>query len=210
MNIPAVLGAFIGAAIGATLWAVIALTTGYELGYVAWGIGALVGFGSAYFKGEGTAMGVICAFLALAAIFMGKVVVVGQMAEKEVDKIMQQECSRQVYDQHKQEADALAAIASPEDYPQYMISHGFSKATDPAKVTPEELTDFSERIAPILIDFSQNPLPFEEWQANVRASVRDEFNLPNIVVESLGPIDFIFGIFGIFTAFKIGAREQTS
>lgn len=43
----AVVGGVIGGVIGAAIWAVVALVTGYELGWIAWGTGALVGFGVA-------------------------------------------------------------------------------------------------------------------------------------------------------------------
>ncbi|ODM28216.1 hypothetical protein A7W90_17235 [Clostridium sp. Bc-iso-3] len=38
-----ILGGFVAALIGAALWAAIAILTGYQIGYVAMGLGALVG-----------------------------------------------------------------------------------------------------------------------------------------------------------------------
>ena len=43
--VPALLGGLIAAVLGGALWGGIAIWTGYEVGYVAWGVGLLCGFG---------------------------------------------------------------------------------------------------------------------------------------------------------------------
>jgi hypothetical protein len=43
--VPALLGGLIAAVIGGAVWGGIAIWTGYEVGYVAWGIGLLCGLG---------------------------------------------------------------------------------------------------------------------------------------------------------------------
>lgn len=53
MQIPrALLGGLIGGVIGALVWTAVVVFTGYEVGYVAWGIGGLVGFGVQRFCGK--------------------------------------------------------------------------------------------------------------------------------------------------------------
>ena len=66
------IGASIGAILGALIWYGIIYFTEYEIGIVAWGIGALVGFGAAVCGGEGLLMGGISALLALLSISLGK------------------------------------------------------------------------------------------------------------------------------------------
>jgi hypothetical protein len=41
----ALVGGLVAGAIGAGIWAVIAYFTGFELGWIAWGVGLLVGVG---------------------------------------------------------------------------------------------------------------------------------------------------------------------
>lgn len=70
----ALLGAVIGGAIGAGIWAAITVSTGYEIGWIAWGVGVLVGGGAmALSRGEASSTtGAIAALVALAAVGVGK------------------------------------------------------------------------------------------------------------------------------------------
>ncbi len=74
------MGGVIGATIGAVIWIVIGMTTHYEVGYIAWGIGMVTGIGlryAAYLKDieESALQGIVAALLAAAAIVGAKYVV---------------------------------------------------------------------------------------------------------------------------------------
>lgn len=71
-------GALIGGVAGAAIWAAVVKFTGFEIGWVAWGIGALVGLGFRLgAKDLGTpATGVLAAAVALLAVLAGKYTVV--------------------------------------------------------------------------------------------------------------------------------------
>jgi hypothetical protein len=67
------LGGFAGLAaaiIGAVIWAVVTVTTKYQIGFMALGVGALVGFALRIGNG-GKAFGVLGAFLALFGCILG-------------------------------------------------------------------------------------------------------------------------------------------
>jgi hypothetical protein len=67
------LGGFAGLAaaiIGAIIWAVVTVTTRYQIGWMALGVGALVGFALRIGNG-GKAFGILGAFLALFGCFLG-------------------------------------------------------------------------------------------------------------------------------------------
>lgn len=67
------IGATIGGAIGAAVWAGITYGTGYEIGWIAWGIGGVVGLGSAMMnRSGGAAAGLIAAVVSVVAICAGK------------------------------------------------------------------------------------------------------------------------------------------
>lgn len=68
------IGGLVGGLIGAAAWAGIGLGTGYEVGFVAWGIGALVGFGVMLgTRGRGAAAGgAMAVVLAIGSILLGK------------------------------------------------------------------------------------------------------------------------------------------
>jgi hypothetical protein len=65
---------FIGAMIGAGVWLAIVVFTGYEIGYVAWGLGAAAGVGMAagHEDDDGTKAGIIASCMAIVGIFAAK------------------------------------------------------------------------------------------------------------------------------------------
>lgn len=65
---------FIGAMIGAGVWLAIIVFTGYEIGYVAWGLGGAAGVGMAagHEDDDGTTAGIIAACMAIVGIFAAK------------------------------------------------------------------------------------------------------------------------------------------
>ena len=73
MSTRSVIAALGGGAIGALGWGLLAWLLNIELGYAAIGVGILAGGASMLAGGRGTANGLICAAIALAAIFAGKV-----------------------------------------------------------------------------------------------------------------------------------------
>jgi len=72
----AVIGGLVGGAIGALLWAGVVVFTGYEVGWIAWGVGGLVGYGVAKGNEGGgrssTAAGTLAVVIAALAILGGK------------------------------------------------------------------------------------------------------------------------------------------
>ncbi len=72
--IKGIIGAVIGGAIGATIWALISYYTNYEIGWIAWGIGAMVGAGMMVGARDvqSSMCGVIAAVIAVASIVGGK------------------------------------------------------------------------------------------------------------------------------------------
>ena len=73
-----VLGSVVGGAVGAFAWAGVGYATDREIGWIAWGVGALAGYGmSLGLKGAcDRASGIVAALIALAAVGAGKYAVV--------------------------------------------------------------------------------------------------------------------------------------
>ncbi len=71
----AVIGAAIVALVGGLVWAIIVVQSGYEVGFVAWGIGILAGFVVAYLaRGVTVSLQVIAVLAAGFGILLGKYV----------------------------------------------------------------------------------------------------------------------------------------
>lgn len=68
------IGGVVGGIIGAAIWAIISKATGYEIGWIAWGVGGLVGIGVAVGAGDRTSegKGIAAAVIALLAVLGGK------------------------------------------------------------------------------------------------------------------------------------------
>lgn len=88
MIVRGIIGSVLGGAIGAAVWAAIAYFTGFEVGYVAVGVGFLAGLGmSAGAKDDtGTTSGILAAVIALVAIASGKYIAMHAAVDKEASK----------------------------------------------------------------------------------------------------------------------------
>ncbi|WP_226535921.1 hypothetical protein [Fictibacillus halophilus] len=74
-----IIGAFLAAVVGGAVWAVIAIMTEYEIGFVAWAIGGLAGYSVFYLaKGKvNTTHQVIAVIASLIGILLGKYFIFG-------------------------------------------------------------------------------------------------------------------------------------
>jgi hypothetical protein len=81
----ALIGGSVAALVGAALWAVITLTTGYQIGFMAIGVGFLVGLTVGHLgKGTTAAYGILGAALSLAGCVIGNVLAMtGFVAQSE-------------------------------------------------------------------------------------------------------------------------------
>ncbi len=86
--VPALLFGTIAAAVGGAIWAAIVVLTNYEVGWVAWGVGALVGFAVAMGgQVKMPVLGVMAGGLALAGLLVGKILIFVFGSQTLVDEI---------------------------------------------------------------------------------------------------------------------------
>ncbi|MDQ0091997.1 steroid 5-alpha reductase family enzyme [Paenibacillus anaericanus] len=73
-----VIGALLAAIVGGAVWALIAITTEYELGIIAWAIGGLAGYAVSYFAGKRTSVTIqlIAVIASVLGILLGKYFIV--------------------------------------------------------------------------------------------------------------------------------------
>ena len=84
----AIAGAVAAGVAGAAVWAGIALATGYEIGWIAWGIGAAVGATYVKLGGRSAAAPMLCAAIAVASIAAGKYMDFRLSVNSELDEIV--------------------------------------------------------------------------------------------------------------------------
>lgn len=210
-SVKAVAGATIGAAIGALIWGMVAKFTGYELGWVAWGVGALAGFGAAFLGGRGQAMAITAAALALGGIFVGKVYAVELGFEDELQKEAGTYFSTTLYQELIEEGRSIGAT-DPSQYRQFMIDHDYTDAESAGQISDEELDWFSQEQVPQMIDFAADPPDFEAWKSERTdewiGAVRQDVSFISVVLENLGPFDALWAILGLMTAYRVVLQHE--
>ena len=80
----------VGGLVGAAIWAAITYTTNYEIGWIAWGIGFLVGVFVRFAAGEaqeGLAPGLTAAIIAILAVLGGKYAAVHMLVSQHLGSV---------------------------------------------------------------------------------------------------------------------------
>jgi hypothetical protein len=84
--IPAAIGASVGAGLAAVVWVVVAVTTGYEIGWLAVLVGAAAGWGASMLASEKSpSVGLIAAVIGAAGVIGGSYVAFAIMKDDVVD-----------------------------------------------------------------------------------------------------------------------------
>ena len=202
--------ALVAGAVGAAAWAAISIFANFEIGYLAWGIGALVGLAMARFGGAGMPMGVIAAVISVASIFGGKYVAVYQATHSYTSE-EDFEAEKQMFAKESKEILAMGDEPTDEQLSAFMRANDYCSNPEMG-VTPEELDWFRGEQLEFLRTYDGNATSYEEWSAAVQASidlqVEEEGGTVGLIKEDLGPIDLIFLFLGISTAFGIVNRAE--
>jgi len=132
-----VAGGVAAALTGAVLWAVITVTTGYQIGFMAIGVGFLVGLAVRYFgKGIDTSFAVVGAVLSLAGCLFGNVLSIYGLVSQ-IRGIPLTEAYGEI--ELSQLMEALQATFSPIDLLFYGIAVYEGWQLSQRRLTPEEL-----------------------------------------------------------------------
>jgi hypothetical protein len=208
MNPLSIILSLAGGLVGAAVWMGIAVGTGYEIGWIAWGIGVLVGFGSALGGGKGKNAALFCAAVAVAAILSGKYFTVQHFYNKALEDVVSTQLTRERYQQSLKDAKDFAAVKSEAEYPAFIASHDISESKDPKQVTREEINDFKTHILPRLRELAADSLTYEKWKSDrthrLHQMAGERVDFSRAMKASLGLFDIIFMLLGISTAYRVG------
>lgn len=222
-----VIGAVVGGAIGSFGWAVIATTTGYEVGLIATVVGALCGIGAAVGSGGngGVWPGAVAVVVAVCAIFVGKIAVFELVMEEALAEVEAMEPYRvsdlTMGDRLEFIADEVVAerfeadeeIAWPassyeEEYPEDGLRVRDLPTFYPQDIIDEANARYDAMDEPARAAFDQGVV--DTWEANRRAFVASmRENAADVagqgVIESLTFYDAIWGFLAIGAAWTIGS-----
>lgn len=210
-----IIGAVIGGLIGAAVWAGISFAAGLEIGWIAWGVGGLVGLGSAFgSKGGSPFLGVVAAAITILAIMGGKYAAIQFSIVKEIGS--QSDAVQQ----------AVTALDSNELLVSYLaddvVIERQANGEDvewPAGVNPQDASTKSD-YAPEVWDEAEsrwselNDSDRESFRAVLAEQTRlrvEEYYAEvskQAFMSSFGPMDLLFFGLAIVTAFKIAASGE--
>ncbi len=204
-----VVGSLVGGAIGALVWTGVSYATDYEIGWIAWGIGALAGAGmSLGLKGFGdTAAGVIAALIALGSVFGGKYGAVHFAVEKSIDEF--EESPIEAHDLHVRLADEVVYEWEAEgreiQWPAGMTLDEAHEPQDyPEGVWEQALARF-EALSPA--DRKRMEQEIAEQRSDMLRSMQSGFATAGFQ-ESLGPYDLLWAGLAVATAFRLASRRK--
>jgi len=204
--IKGLMGGIIAGVIGAVIWAAIAYYANVEIGYLAWGIGALVGFAvAAASSGGGAAAGVIAVLITVLSICGGKYV----GSYWTVDKMFAEfnDVGTEWTDNNYIAAVANDVLTEEQEAGKYL---DFEFADDaeaedayPESVWTEANNRWSDMDATAQDEFRTHR---QQEVAAGLASVRGAFAWESFTA-SFGPVDIVFFLLGVVTAWKLGFND---
>jgi hypothetical protein len=207
-----IVGAVVGGVVGALIWGGVIYFANYEIGFIAWGVGGLVGFCALFMGARGIGMGVICGLIAALSICGGKVAGFQFMAANYSNSAEYRADLRKLYDQYTVDAHALGAVNDERSLREYMVEHKYAESLDPNQISEEDMTFFREETTPFLTEWAASPPPFEDWFAEESAYFRayhrqNALSWDNLKA-SVSMFDILFFFLGVSTAFQLVASKQ--
>lgn len=216
-TIRGVIGGTIGGVVGAAVWAGVVYFTGYEIGWIAWGLGALVGF--LFARGcpvGGSMAGILAAGITIASIGLGKYTAVELTIQQELGT------EEEVIEEF------MAEVSNDEFVISYLADEVIAERVDrgeviqwPEDADPETASAAADYPPAIWAEAAQiweamSPQDREVYRAElaetVTANIQEFYG--SIAgygfLGSFGLMDLLFFGLAIVTAFQIASRGSTS
>lgn len=212
-----IIGAVVAGLVGAGIWSGITYSTGYEIGWIAWGVGALVGFGALMgARREASPMlGGIAVAVSILALLTGKYITIELLIEKEIG------------DGSQYLQEAIDSLDDPEYLTSY-IADGIAVEYEaegkpvewPSGVDPEYASESWEYPEDVWADAqsrwdAMNEEDRELYRQGIEQDIRDGFleELENMrseaasqgFLQSFGLFDVLFFFLAVGTAFKLAS-----
>jgi hypothetical protein len=193
------------------LWQQLALTLDYELGIVAWLVGAAVGLAGALAGSRGVLAGITCAVLVLIAIAAGKYLTYYAYQERLAFAWGEQgvwagEEGRARFEKIQVDAELLLELDGSDTALRYFVfERNYSDAPDLADVTDGDVAEFHKSDETDLSWISTEDPSFDQWRLRMKSKIA-KFPPLHLLVDKLGVLDAIFLLLGLITAYRLGAR----
>jgi hypothetical protein len=200
------LGGLAAGVVGAGIWAGIAYATQHEIGWIAWGVGLLVGLGVRLTAGEedGPAPGVTAAIIAILAIVAGKYLAIHLLIAKETSNLGNSKASAQ--DMIASEAsDICMERMSKNQRINWPRGVTLETATEQKDFPPDVWNEATARWQQLGPDEQKKRI--QEHEKEYKAVVDTLTGQIRKVAfkESFGLFDILWFVLATVTAFKVGS-----
>lgn len=194
------------AMLGAAIWAALNFFADLELGYLAWGIGALVGFAIVKGGGHGTLLAASAAILAVLAIGTGKYAAFQLQMERQIDAVVAGVDAKMLTDRLAQAEDWVALGEHPDKaaISAYLLDHDLGEL-DPDTFAAQEGPGLRQQV-------TTKPT-LEQWRKQLRDEISGQVGFADFVRAlraGFHPLDIVFVVLGLMSAFGIVSRHTTS
>lgn len=191
-------GALIAALVGMVGWYLLIKVTGYEIGYAAWGVGALTGFGTRLLGATGSfKLGVLAGLFAFFAIIGGQYLVVRNIAGAEFDKL-----GIASYQEQLDEANTAVTLKMDEEQKAFIAKQD---EVNVSEVSSDRLKEFRETDLPKFRDFIAGKPTKAEFLSRINLAMNSWSIQFSMLKESLGLFTLLWIFLGVGSAYKLGA-----
>ncbi len=197
----ALVGAVGAGLLGMFIWYGIAMATGYELGIVAWGIGALVGVGTRLLgKAQTQVFGLMAGACALLAIVGGQYLTVSQMYKLEMEKGM-----KIAYDNQLKYAKEVAQAQNDDELK--IIMAKYNDNFSDGKVSDKDLAEFKAKSLPRMKDFANGKKSRAEFEKEFRGIMNALVSPWDLMKASVGLFTLLWLFLGVGSAYRIAGQS---
>lgn len=207
MDTRSVSAAAIAAALGAAAWAAVAYFMEIEIGWLALGIGFLVGAAAQMFGGEGKGMGAVCAVLSIVSILIGKCVMMEFIVQHELDVMLNNEFDKSFYQEQMEDARQYQLVENDNDLRSFMVIREYTQEKDPQKLGTLQLGYFKEYEGEMLDLLHEWQPSFEDWKAMHRKTMSKTFSRGEVYAAALHPMDMFFALLAVSAAWRLGKGD---
>lgn len=197
----ALVGAVGAGLVGMFVWYGIAMATGYELGIVAWGIGALVGVGTRLLgKVQTQAFGIIAGACALVAILGGQYLSVSQTFKTEMEKGM-----KAAYENQLKYAREVAQTQNDQELKVVMAK--YDEDYENGQVSDKDLAAFKANSLPRMKDLASGKVTRAEYEKQFRSIMNAVVSPWELMKASLSLFTLLWLFLGVGSAYRIAGRS---
>ena len=202
-------GALLGGVLGAATWAGVVHFTGYEIKYVAVGVGALVGLGSRklgggrdYFLGL---FATLCAFLAILGgqYFAARIYLAGEGAK---------DVAEMEYEFKVESAKEAAELKTEDDFKEFIAEQRSElfKPVEPSTITAAAVAEFKRTELPALQKLANGEPSKAVFIEREAKAFMEKLTVKDIFIAGLSPYLFFWAFVGIGAAWKLASDYGTS